>query len=318
VAAERPTLVVLGPADPRFEGWFAPLESRVEVLVGHTGPAFEAALGRAEAIFAWGKPKEAFEAVVARAPRLRWVHSTGAGVEHLLAPGLRRRRVVLTNSRGLYSHMVSEMALALLLAWAKRVPERLQAQREHRWQPGATHGLRGSTMVIVGLGSIGAALGVAARGLGMHVVGVRRSVRPSRAAHEVVDDLHAVLPRANVLAVCCPETSATIGLIGRRELALLPAGACVVNVARGSVVDEEALIDALRSGHLGGAGLDVFATEPLPPDSPLWDLPGVVISPHYPNVEGYERETIRLFLENTNRFLRGQRLLNVVNQRRGY
>jgi glyoxylate/hydroxypyruvate reductase A len=126
------------------------------------------------------------------------------------------------------------------------------------------------------------------------------------------------LPRADVLALCLPDTAGTRGMIGADELALLPRGAFVVNVGRGSVLVESALIDALRSGHLGGAGLDVFAQEPLPPDSPLWDLTGVVISPHYPNVEGWESDTIRLFLDNADRFLTGRRLRNIVHQRRGY
>jgi phosphoglycerate dehydrogenase-like enzyme len=207
-----------------------------------------------------------------------------------------------------------------MMAWAKRVPTRMLAQQEHRWEQGFTHRLRGATLVVLGLGSIGTAVARPARALGMQVIGVRRTARPSRFASEVVSlaDLADVLPRAEYLAVCCPDTPETRGVLGRREFALLPPGAFVVNVARGSVIDESALIEALRSGHLGGAGLDVFQQEPLQADSPLWDMPEVLISPHYPNTADYQQNTLRLFLDNLQRFRSRRRLRNVVNTRRGY
>jgi phosphoglycerate dehydrogenase-like enzyme len=175
-------------------------------------------------------------------------------------------------------------------------------------------------VVIVGLGSIGSAIARAANALGMRVCGVRRTQRGSRWAHEVVafGDLQRVLPRADFLVIACPETVETRGLIGPRELDLLPRRAYLVNIARGSIVDENAMIDALRVGHLAGAGLDVFATEPLPASSPLWDVEGVIVSPHFSISRDWARPVVDGFLENADRYLRGKRLRNVVNQRRGY
>lgn len=301
-------------------GWLRPLAEHSNVVVGETPEDLAPALQHATALLLWGHPPLPFGRYLDLAPELRWVHSSGAGVEELVVPELLARRITLTNSHGLYSNAVAELALALMLGWAKRLPTRLRAQHEHRWEQGFTHRMRGATLVVLGLGSIGTALARSARGLEMNVVGVRRTARPSRYASEVVTlaDLDDVLPRAEYLAICCPDTPETHGLLGRRELALLPPGAFVVNVARGSVIDESALIDALRSGHLGGAGLDVFQQEPLQADSPLWDLPEVLVSPHFPNTANYQQDTLRLFLDNLERFRSGRRLRNVVNVRRGY
>jgi phosphoglycerate dehydrogenase-like enzyme len=321
-ASSTRTIVVLAEPLEMITPALAPLAARARVVCGRRSADLGPALKDAEALFAWGKPHEPFGEILRRAPRLRWLHSTGAGVEHLLVPELVARPIVLTNSRGLYADSIAEYALALMLAHAKRLPETFAAQREHHWAPGPTHDLVGSTLVVVGLGSIGAALARRARALGLRVLGVRRGGRPAASLAERVygvDDLASALPQANYLAICCPETAETRGLIGARELALLPPGAFLVNVARGSVVDEAALIAALRSGHLGGAGLDVYATEPLPPTSPLWDLPNVIVSPHQSGMAiGWDARAIRLFLENTDRFLTGRRLRNVVPKQRGY
>jgi phosphoglycerate dehydrogenase-like enzyme len=316
----QPTFVVLADLSAEQRAWFEPLTHHAHVVFGARLADLEQTLAHAVGLFVWGHPPDSFERILGSTPRLRWVHYTGAGVEHLLVPGFVRRRLVLTNSRGAHTSAVAELALALLLALAKGLPARVHAQREHRWTQQLSNGLAGATVVIVGLGSIGSAVARAVRGLGMHVIGVRRTPRPARGVDEVVAfaDLEHVLPRARYLVICCPETSETRGLIGERELNLLPRGAYLVNVARGSIVDEAAMIDALRAGQLAGAGLDVFAHEPLPEDSPLWDLPGVLISPHYPNVQGWERETVQRFIDNAQRFLDGQPLRNVVNRQRGY
>jgi phosphoglycerate dehydrogenase-like enzyme len=190
----------------------------------------------------------------------------------------------------------------------------------HEWTQELNAGVSGKTILIVGLGSIGSAVARAARALDMHVIGVRRSARPARWAHEVLSiaDLDRVLPRAHYIILTAPETSATRGLFDARRLRLLPRGAILVNVARGSLVDEPALIAALEEGHLGGAGLDVFAREPLDRHSPLWEMPNVLITPHYPNVQGWELPTVQRFIDNAERFLAGRPLRDVVDKRRGY
>jgi phosphoglycerate dehydrogenase-like enzyme len=316
------TIVVLAPRLATLEGALAPLAGRATIVRGADSAALGPALAAADALFTWGKPHEPVDEILHRAPRLRWVHSTGAGIEHLLVPELLHRPIVLTNSRGLYADSIAEYALAVMLAHAKRLPETLAAQRERRWSPGPTRDLAGTTLVVVGLGSIGASLARRARAFGMRVVGVRRGGRPAASLADRVygvGDLASALKEADYLAICCPETPETRGMIGAKELALLPEGAFLVNVARGAILDEAAVIAALRAGRLGGAALDAFEVEPLPTSSPLWTLPGVIVSPHHSGTAiGWERRTIDLFLDNAARFLEGRRLRNVVDKRRGY
>ncbi len=317
---ERPRIAVVSAHPDTTEQWLAPLDGKADLAFGTTPDDLRAALAEATTILLWGHPPLPFGDYLDIAPRVQWVHSSGAGIELLIVPQLLARAITLTNSRGAYSVAVAELALTLMLAWAKRVPERVLAQREHRWAPSLTRGMSGATLVIVGLGSIGSALARLAHGLNMSVIGVRRSGRPSRYAPEVVAPaaLHRVLPRAQYLAMCLPDTPSTRGMIGVREIDLLPSDAFVVNVGRGSAIDENALVAALRAGHLGGAGLDVFEEEPLPPSSPLWGLEGVIVSPHFSNVVGFEQAGLRVFFDNLARFQSGRRLRNVVNTRRGY
>ena len=318
--SRSPTFVVLADLPAAQRAWFEPLYDRVNLVFGTQVADIEADLAHAEALYVWGHPHDPWDRVLDVAPALRWVHYTGAGAEHLLTPRFVRSRIRLTNSRGVHTPAVAELAIALLLGLAKHLPDRIRAQSAHEWQQMLNEGVCGSTVVVIGLGSIGSAVGRAAQGLGMHVIGIRRSARPSRWAHEVVplDDLDTVLPRADYVVLCAPETESTRGLLDARRLRRLPRGAILINVARGTLVDESALIDELRAGHLGGAGLDVFTHEPLDRRSPLWDMPNVLITPHYPNVQGWERPTVQRFIDNAQRFLAGRPLRDVVDKRRGY
>ena len=320
--ASRPTIGVVASPSDTLEQALRPLRDRAALVFGSDRAGLGAAWGEARALCVWGRPPEDFGTRLRAAPRVRWVHSGGVGVERLVVPELVDRPIVLTNSRGLYDTSMAEYALTLMLAHVKRVPELVIAQRERRWLPGLSRDLAGSTLVILGLGGVGAALARRARAFGTRVLGVRRSGRPApRLAERVYPtaELDRALPEAAYLAICCPDTPETRGLIGARELGLLPAGAFLVNVARGTIVDEPALIDALRSGHLGGAGLDAYVREPLPPSSPLWELPGVIVSPHCSaTTDGWDTRTIQLFLDNVDRFLAGRRPRGVVDKRRGY
>jgi len=315
-----PTFVILADLPPEQQGWFAPLQHRARLVFGAKLASVGEDLRQAVGLFVWGHPRDPFERVLSAAPLLRWVHYTGAGVEHLLIPTFVNSRVPLTNSRGTHTPAVSELAMTMLLALAKNLPDRMRDQAQHRWTQHLNRRLDGATLLVLGLGSIGSAIARAASALGMYVIGVRTSARPARWANEVVPyfELKRVLPRSEYLVVCCPETAETRGLVDGTALSLLPRGASVVNVARGSIIDEPALIDALQDGHLGGAGLDVFASEPLSDTSPLWDMPRVLITPHSANVLGWERETVQRFIENAERFLEGRPLRHVVGKRRGY
>jgi phosphoglycerate dehydrogenase-like enzyme len=315
-----PICVVLADLSPIERAWFEPLREKVKLVFGARIAAIPTELAAAEALFAWGHPQDPWDDILEAAQALRWVHSTGAGIEYLLTPRFVESRIRLTNSRGIHSPAVAELAIGLVLGVAKHLPERVRDQAARNWTQELNVGLKGKTVLVIGMGSIGSAVARAAYGLGMYVIGVKRSARPARWAHEVIttSQLDSALPRAEFVLVCAPATEETRGLLNADRLRRMPRGAVLVNVARGSLVDEDALIELLRSGHLGGAGLDVFEHEPLPTDSPLWEMPNVLITPHYPNVEGWERPTVERFIDNVERFLAGRPLRDVVDKHRGY
>lgn len=260
----------------------------------------------------------AFFSALHRAPNLRWMHSFSVGLDHPVFQGLLDRGVVLTNSAGANAVPIAQTLIAGLLMLARGFPHWLDAQSRRAWesQPASPRALDAQTLVIVGLGAIGSEIARLARALGLHTIGVRRSpARPDDPVDELVgpDRLDDVLPRADFLALACPLTDATRGLIDAAALARLPAGARLLNVARGEVIDEPALIEALASGRLGGAYLDVFATEPLPEDSPLWALPNVIVTPHNSAASTGSREReAPYFLRNLDAWLRGEPLRNRV------
>jgi phosphoglycerate dehydrogenase-like enzyme len=256
---------------------------------------------------------------MAKAPSLRWVQMHSAGADRPIYLELRRRGVVVTSSSGTNAAIVAQTALAGILALGRGFPQMMDAQRERRWaslvQTGMPRDLEGQTATIVGWGPIGQRLATLLSVLGLHVGAVRSSaVNDAPAAFTVpFERLGEVLPRTDWLVLACPLTDRTRGLIDAAALALLPAGARVVNVARGEVVDEPALIEALQGGRLAGAFLDVFAQEPLPAASPLWGLPNVIVSPHSAgHSDGNERRVAEFFLANLARWAQGLPLVNAV------
>ncbi|MCX7855515.1 MAG: D-2-hydroxyacid dehydrogenase [Anaerolineae bacterium] len=291
------------------------------VPVGPDGEISES-LEEADVLFLrWGLSPEATRRLIAQTPNLRWVHTISAGVDHLLFPELRESDTILTNASGVFNIPIAETVVAYILAVVKRLPEFWARQREHRWEKLPLRELRDLTVGIIGLGDIGAEVARLCRAFGMRVLGLRRRPAPSDIADEVMppDRLHDLLARSDFVVIAVPLTAETRGMIGRAELAAMKPDAWLINISRGAIVDEEALIEALREGRIGGACLDVFVQEPLPPESPLWDLPNVIITPHNswssPHIE--ERE-IDLFLENLRRYVAGEPLLNVVDKQAGY
>jgi D-2-hydroxyacid dehydrogenase (NADP+) len=264
--------------------------------------------------------------LVARAPQLRWYQQWGAGADWLLDyPELVERDLIITNVAGIHAIPISEHILALLLGFARAIPASQRAQLERRWAKGderALFELAGKTMLIVGLGAIGARTAQLAGAFGMRVIGVRRrGGEPVPGVERVVgpEELHAVLPEADAVVLLVPLTRATAGLIGARELGLMKPSAYLVNVGRGATVDEPSLVRALAEGRIAGAGLDVFATEPLPQDSPLWTMRNVVITPHYAgSTPHYHERAMAIFLDNLERYQQGQPLRNVVDKQHGY
>lgn len=272
----------------------------------------------AEIMMGWNVPQEA----VQRAQRLRWIHSTAAGVEHLLVPEVKSREIVVTSSSGIHK-AVGEHVFAFMLAFFRRLHIALRSQLQRQWDRHRAVGeeLRGKTLGILGLGTIGIEIAQKAQVFGMRVIGMKRRPSPVQGIERVVgpDELHTVLKESDVVVVALPLTSQTQGLIGDNEFKSMKRTALFINIGRGPIVREDALIRALREGWIGGAGLDVFEREPLPQDSPLYEFENVIITPHVSGASpAYMDRAVPLFCENLRRYIKGEPLLNVVDKELGY
>ena len=279
-------------------------------------------LHRAEVLFGIPGDSAAGLDVVAGLPRLRWVHATSAGAGEVVRaarlPPEVLERITVTTSSGVHAIPLAEFAILGLLAIAKDLPRFAADQRARAW-PELRRPLReldGQTLVLVGLGEIGRETARLAKGFGMRTVGIRRSRKPPP---EHVDEVHGpdrlgeLASRADAMVVSLPLTEATAGMIDRATIDRLPPGCSFVNVGRGGVVDEPALVEALRERRIAGAVLDVFATEPLPEDSPLWDLPNVVVTPHAVALSARENQRIvELFVANLGRYIDGEPLAKAI------
>lgn len=254
---------------------------------------------------------------------LRWIHSGAAGVDGWLEGGAAPREALLTSAVGNGAIPLAEHALMLMLMLNRGAPQWFRAQQEHRWDRYVHGELAGSSLGIIGYGNSGRDL--ARKGLACHM-SVRALRRRGTAGEEDGvqiltgdDGLHELLRESDVVVVTAPYTSATAGMLGREELAMMPPGSHLVVISRGGIVDEDALIETLRSGHLAGAGLDAHAVEPLPPDSPLWDMPGVIVTPHNgATTHATARRGREIMLENLRRWRDGRELVNVVDREHGY
>ncbi len=256
------------------------------------------------------------------APKLRWLHTPAAGVDRFLdVPALRARNIMVTNNSGSYDIQIAEHVIAFIFAAAKRLHLYRDQQAKRQWTDQTHAELRGETVVVFGAGSIGGEVARLAAAVGLRVIAVRRSGGAVAGATRVVrpDALASVAAEADYLVVAAPLTPQTRGAVSREVIAAMKPSAWVVNIARGPIIDEPALIDALRAGKIGGAALDTFVREPLPADSPLWALPNVIITPHTSNSSPKVRErTLALFVENVRRYKAGERLLNLIDWDRGY
>jgi len=265
--------------------------------------------------------------VLEAAKQLKWVHIPWAGVDNLL-DAIRKTPAIVTCAKGVFDAPMADHVFAMLLALTRRLDAFWRYQVAGIWRrevvgPPITD-LMGKTMGIVGLGSVGREVARRASAFGMRVLAVKR--QPAALSEEPVDGLflgyeglRLMLPECDVLVITAALTPQTRALIGRNELASLKRGALLVNVARGAIVDEQALVEALESGHLAGAGLDVFEEEPLPPESPLWHLPNVILTPHVGGLSDRTRtRNFERFLENLRRFLSNEPLIGVVDKEAGY
>lgn len=281
----------------------------------------------AEIFLRWWSPRKVSERVVEQAGGLRWLHTPSAGLDHVLFPALVERDITVTNSSGVHAIPISEWVIAFMLLAAKRIPEFLIAQQQRRWADDLKLAeLKDKTLLVVGYGAIGQEVARRAVSFGMKVIGSRSGSGRQReeiAGVAVVsgDGWRDRLPEADYVAICLPLTDATRHSFDAATLAMMQPGAWLINIARGEIVDEDALLAALREERIAGAALDAFAEEPLPSDHPLYDFPAsrVILTPHHSwNSPQVQERTIDLFIENYRRFVAGEELRNVVDKQAGY
>ncbi|POX40733.1 hydroxyacid dehydrogenase [Streptomyces sp. Ru73] len=315
-------------------------ENTVLVLGSEPPPKLDRLSGRAQVIFAdektladrlptadvllaWDFTSDAIrDAWAAGGPRPGWVHTASAGVDRLLCPGLIEDETVVTNARGVFEQPIAEYVAGLVIAMAKDFYGSWELQRQRRWQHRETLRVAGSRAVVVGSGPIGRAIGQTLKGLGVKVELVGRRERPGDPQFGTVHAstaLDGLLPTADWVVCAAPLTEETRGLFGREAFGRMKESARFINVGRGPMVSERDLVEALRGRRLAAAALDVFEEEPLPAESPLWDVPGLIVSPHMSgDTLGWRDALAEQFADNYDRWEAGEPLLNVVDKRLGY
>lgn len=321
-------LTILAIADPAAP-YLAPireLPSNFRVLVGNEAQFIERSAPEADVLVVAGGQQAAFQTAFRRANRVRWVHCLWAGVDGFLVPELVQSGVPLTNGRGVFSEGLAEFVVGAMLFFAKGLRRMVRSQAQGKWTPFEVELLDGTVLGIVGYGETGRACARLARDFGMRIVATRR--RPELSASDsCVDELYSLdrlrdlIGISDYLLITAPLTPATRGLIGEAELRALKKNAVLINVGRGPIVAEPALIAALTENRIRGAALDVFNQEPLPQGHPLYALDNVLLSPHCADHtvnSGSRVSAARFFVENLNRFVKGELLANVVDKTAGY
>ena len=262
------------------------------------------------------------EGEMPEATALRWVHQPHAGVEGFMYSAFKASDVILTNCRGLYGTQIAEHAFALLLSITRRIPDQVEFMKTKHWERVPCVELAGMTMGILGLGGIGRAIAARAQAFEFDVIAA--DVEPIDKPDTVselfrLDGLMAFLTKSNILMVCCPSTPETHKLLSDAQFNQMPDASYLVNVSRGKIIDETALVAALRNGKLAGAGLDVTYTEPCPPESPLWEQQNVILTSHSAGSSQHvRRRAMQLFIDNLHRYVKGDPLVNVVDKQKGY
>ena len=303
-------------ADPEYEGQ----HMGVPALDAAQRARWDELVAQAEVMFDF----DAFDpaTLATRAPRLRWVQGTSSGIgERLRRSGLLETSIRFTTAAGVHDTALAEFTLLGLLSFTKDVPAMRAHQADRRWVRATTHSLAGTRSLVIGLGAVGGEIARVLDTLGVEVWGLRRGAGEAAGVRRLVGraELLAVLPQVDSVVLACPLTEETHHLIGAAELAALPPSAILVNVARGAVIDEPALVRALTEGRLAGAALDVFEEEPLPAESPLWGMPNVLVSPHSAStIPGENARIVDIFLDNLGRYLDGAPLRNEFDRERGY
>lgn len=314
-------------ADTRYR---SALESHIRKRLPDADFAFVSPDGRirgdprdAEIFFAWGLEGHVVERVVKVAEKLRWFHLLSAGVESLMFPALRNSDVVITNARGIFSIPIAESVLAVLLYVAKNLKQNITNAEKRHWERLPRQELYGTTAGILGLGSIGSEIARRLACFGVHVIGLKRrpSDMPDAPVGEVFspDQIIRFLSQSDWVIICAALTPETRKMVGREELKSMKSSAWLVNIARGEIIDERVLLEALDEAWISGACLDAFSHEPLPDDSPFWCHPKVVVTPHNSGTSNRTPErSLALALDNFDRYMKGEPLRNIVDKQAGY
>ena len=303
--------------EPEIEAMLSDVPSDVEVDFLPHGDPLRAHIADVEILFG-----HIGEDAISEANVLRWAHQPHAGVEGFMYPAFKASDIVLTNCRGLYGTQIAEHAFALLLALTRQIPGQLEFMKTKHWERIPCIELAGMTMGILGLGGIGRAIATRARAFEFEVIAadVESIDKPDNVSELFgLDELLTFLEKSDILMVCCPSTPETHKLLSHAQFNQMPDGSYIVNVSRGKVVDEEALLAALQSGKLAGAGLDVTYTEPCPPENPLWEQENVILTSHSAGSSQHiRRRAMQLFIDNLHRYVAGKSLVNVVDKQKGY
>ncbi|WP_116472755.1 D-2-hydroxyacid dehydrogenase [Zobellella maritima] len=313
-------VVLRGPEQPLLPGLDG-LEQQARVTLATDQQTLQTSLPEADILLVTDFRTELLERAWPDRPKLKWVHATSAGVDRLCFPALRDSNIVLTNARGNFERGIAEYVLGAILMFAKDTLTNLRLQQSRSWQHRETESLIGKQVLVMGAGAIGAEVARMLGAMGMRVTGVARSARvqPPFARVCAQDDLPALLPQADYVVVTAPLTPRTRGLFDRTAFRAMAPHARFINVGRGPIVVTDDLLHALQAEEIAGAALDVFDTEPLPPEHPLWTQPNVMISAHMAgDVVGWERRLGEQFMVNFTRFERGERLLNEVDKNSGF
>jgi phosphoglycerate dehydrogenase-like enzyme len=320
----KPVVVVLGAAVQDPPPGIEAAADAVELRYAPDGEALPGVIADADGLFFWRAEGEWLRAALPSAPRLRWVQSASDGVDAVLSPQLVERDIEVTNARGVFDDAIAEWVIGAMLAFTSRILHQRDAQATHEWAHRTTERLAGARLLVVGPGPVGRAVAVRAKALGVHVGAAGRTARSDDLFGTVVStsDLATfdwALRKADHVVDAMPLTDATRHLFDADRFAAMRPSARFYNVGRGATVDERALAEALAAGAIAGAALDVFEVEPLPPESPLWSMPQVLISPHMcGDFQGWQADVIAIFVENAGRFARGEPLRNPVDKRAGH
>lgn len=320
MTGESPALTILlnHPAADSYARLIGERFPQVRAIVAPDSARLEQHISGADALLAFRFPVEVFD----RAKKLRWFQCTGAGVDSMAPICDKVSHITVTNARGIHGDVIADYVMAgvTMLHWD--FLRLLREQAEKQWKPRHVSPLAEKTLGVIGLGSIGATIARRAKSAGMKVIGSKRDTSvPIEGVDRLFasDSLQDLLPLCDFIVLAVPGTAATAGLLGAAEIARMRPGAFLINIARGNVIVETELVRALQAGKIAGAVLDVFEQEPLPQDSPLWDMPNVIATPHLAgSPTNYTERVFAIFAENIDRFLKGEALKNVVDLQRGY